>query len=282
MEFKNFLIGGGAAAMTSSCLQPLDVIKTLLLYQHKVNSIMGCIKYVHEKFGILGFWKGNSASFMRSIIGGGTLFFFLELIREKLGRSSGGLLREILTDSVASFIGRGIAVTIQCPLSVIKVQMENPSHGRKKILGAISEIYGKHKIKGFWKGLAPNLLRDVPYTALSVPFYEQYAKFIGRLTETDKRSNLLNFVAGGLSGFSASLVTQPFDVMKNRAMSGYQFHGHTEYPGLIKGLKIIYEQEGVQGFTKGLLIRGTERSMGQALIWMFYIRLKRFVDGDKK
>lgn len=282
MDYRNFIVGGGATSMTGFCLQPFDVIKTLILFQHKVNSISGCLSYVHNKFGLTGFWKGYSASFLRGLFGGGILFGFLEYFRSTIKLDQRLWYMKFCNDALTGCLARSISVIFQCPLSVIKVQMENPAQEKKNLINSIQDVYKIGGFGGFFKGLIPNLLRDVPYTAFAIAFYELYAKILGEIFHTDKNNSGLNFISGGIGGFTACLVTQPFDVIKNRAMSGYKFPGYEKYPGIIKGMKVIYEHEGLRGFTKGISIRAVERSLGQALIWTFYMKMKILVHGSHK
>jgi len=275
MDAKNFAAGAMANILTSSCMQPLDVTKTFYLYQHKIPTIKGCVQHIYSTFGVRGFWRGYSASITRSCVGGGFTFFWYEGIKSMMGTSNSNL-QQFLTDGFATVVGRTLAITVQCPLSVVKVKMENPAHQISVGLTQIMQgVYKKEGLKGFYCGLVPNLLRDVPYSALAVPFYEQYAKLLMELSGQDRRSSSwINFVAGGLGGMTACVLTQPFDVIKTRAMSGYSFGG-AGYCGIYSGIKYIYSNEGLFGFTKGLSIRITERSLGQAFIWLFYMKIKK-------
>mmetsp|Transcript_4288 Transcript_4288/g.6485 ORF Transcript_4288/g.6485 Transcript_4288/m.6485 type:complete len:280 (+) Transcript_4288:13-852(+) len=279
MDANNFKAGATATILTSTFMQPFDVIKTFYLFQHNIDTISGCVQHVHKTFGLRGFWKGYSASFLRSIIGGGFTFFWYEYIRNYLGKQQGSM-QQFFTDSLATLVGRTLAITVQCPLSVVKVKMENPAFGSSTLRKLVNMIYRKEGLKGFYIGLVPNLLRDVPYTALAVPFYEQYARILSEMSGKDRHTtHWVNFLAGGMGGLTACVLTQPFDVMKTRAMSGYKFGG-SGYPGMAKGLQYIYKNEGLKGFRKGLSIRISERSLGQAFIWMFYIKAKAVFNSE--
>jgi len=278
MDIRYFVSGSCSTIGTAFCMQPLDVIKTFYLYQHEVSTISGCVKHINKNFGLKGFWKGYSASFARSVVGGGFTFFWYETIRNYIGSGDKGV-KSFFTDSMSSMLGRTMAITIQCPLSVIKVKLENPIEKSSNTMASIAkEIYRTEGLRGYYVGLLPNILRDVPYTALAVPFYQQYVN----LFETfgySKTNDWVNFVAGGLGGGTACLITQPFDVIKTRAMSGYDFGGKS-YRGIVTGMKYIYKNEGLKGFSKGLSIRLSERSLGQALIWTFYTKVKRLLNAE--
>ena len=120
------------------------------------------------------------------------------------------------------------------------------------------------------------LLRDVPYTALAVAFYEQFANLLVYSSGANGKNGIINFTAGTMGGFAACFITQPFDVIKNRAMSGYMFDGKG-YEGMAKGIQHVLRHEGLRGFAKGLSIRTVQRSIAQGLIWTFYLWMKSIV-----
>jgi len=67
-------------------------------------------------------------------------------------------------------------------------------------------------------------------------------------------SSMLHFIAGGLGGFTAAIVTQPLDVLKTRLQSSIQIN--QTYPfGLrtIYGLNNTYIIEGIPGLFRGLI-----------------------------
>jgi solute carrier family 25 protein 38 len=64
-------------------------------------------------------------------------------------------------------------------------------------------------IAGLWRGLLPTFLRDAYFSGIYLVFYRRQLQLF------DERSNLwLRFLCGLSAGFAASLITQPFDIVK--------------------------------------------------------------------
>ena len=65
----------------------------------------------------------------------------------------------------------------------------------------------------FYKGLSAALLRESVYGTLRLGLYEPIRDYLG------PNSILNKFIAGSLAGAIASLVGNPFDVLKTRMMA---------------------------------------------------------------
>lgn len=199
-------------------------------------------------------------------------------MRSTLGKK-GLWYHDFSIDVLAASAARGLTVVAFCPLSVVKVQMENAAaFSERTVIGNLRKILQVSGVRGLFTGLEPMLLRDVPYTALAIPLYEQYSELLMLALGLEKRNKTVNFLGGTLGGLTACLLTQPFDVIKNRAMSGYKFGGEG-YPGLLGGLKYVWRTEGARGFIKGLTVRSAERSLAQGLIWVYYCAFKAKLSG---
>ena len=121
----SFLAGGGAGMVSTTLLQPLDVIKTHMqaaenpkdrYFKVVVNRILG-------EDGVKGLWRGYFAVLgpmvetMRSAFASG----------DEYTRGDGGSLKDKLPALVtlsAGALTRSIASSVVCPITVIKTRME--------------------------------------------------------------------------------------------------------------------------------------------------------------
>lgn len=86
--------------------------------------------------------------------------------------------------------------------------------------------------RSLWKGLIPTLWRDVPFSGIYWMSYEYYKDaFIRQMLATEEAVNVetydnesigrfslfkASFMSGAVSGGIATIITQPFDVLKTR------------------------------------------------------------------
>ncbi|CAG7824467.1 unnamed protein product [Allacma fusca] len=83
-------------------------------------------------------------------------------------------------------------------------------------------------------------------------------------------SPLVRFSCGISAGVGASLVTQPFDVVKTK-MQLFPDRFHTIPPVLV----YIYQKYGLKGYFKGLMPRMVRRTLIAAMSWTVYEQLMR-------
>ena len=173
-------------------------------------------------------------------------------------------------------MSRTVASLTLSPLSVIKVRMEAPqTNAYKNVLDGMIHIYKEEGFKGYYRGIGPALLRDLPFSALAYSFYNQYYQFFEKLFVNSHYNSMFS---GGLAGFTATLITHPFDIIKTRNQFSY-IAGADEhkYKNILHAFKTIYNKEGLIGFTTGLNIRLTERTIAFSTVWFLYENIKRIL-----
>eukprot|EP00069_Balaena_mysticetus_P008418 bmy_19659T0 len=67
-----------------------------------------------------------------------------------------------------------------------------------------------------WRGWAPTVLRDVPFSAMYWYNYEVLKKWLCAKSGLCEPTFMINFTSGALSGSFAAVVTLPFDVVKTQ------------------------------------------------------------------
>lgn len=108
----------------------------------------------------------------------------------------------------AGGVARVWAVTLVSPLELIRTKMQSQKMAFFQVRSCLKDLIKARGIKGLWSGYTATLLRDVPFSALYWPLYEQTKLFMGRESFTN------NFVSGAVAGSVASTITLPFDVLK--------------------------------------------------------------------
>lgn len=271
---NSFLCGSAAGLITCALVQPLDVVKTTIITLNKSLSIQNSIMLVKEKYGFKGFWRGLRPASYKAIMGSGMSFYYIETLKAFVPRAYEGFF----TNTAIAMGARGFTIVCLAPLSIIKVRMEAPQgSGYKSVTEGMVRIFKEEGVKGYYRGLPSCLMRDLPFSGLAYGFYQLFSDLIGEVCGNQTPTMYNRFAAGGLAGIAATLLTQPFDIIKIRQqfnhVSGIQKH---EYSGIFDAMRKIYLNEGVKGFTLGFNIRLVERSSGFAIVWFLYEQLRIF------
>ena len=110
------------------------------------------------------------------------------------------------------------------------------------------------------------MVRDVPFSGLYLMFYEHLKNITPQHIKMD-HSSYVHFACGITAGFMASLVTQPADVIKTKL----QLSPDTK--GVVSVIGQVYRQQGLVGFTSGLVPRSLRRTLMAALAWTVYEKM---------
>lgn len=91
---------------------------------------------------------------------------------------------------------------------------------------ALRVIYQTEGARGLTCGLLPTLFRDAPFSGLYLMFFLQAKQYIPQEWLASSAAAPVNFSCGIAAGLMASVITQPFDVIKTK-MQLYpeKFHG---------------------------------------------------------
>ena len=121
---------------------------------------------------------------------------------------------------------------------------------------AINKIYLKYGWTAFYRGIGPSMLRAGFSVAATLGTYDHCKSIIlankwslqHGITEKDVR---LHFICSLCSGFLATLLAVPFDVVKTRYQS--QSFGQPMYLSARHCLSHIVEKEGIKVLFKGFV-----------------------------
>lgn len=154
---------------------------------------------------------------------------------------------------------------------------------------AAREIYKAHGAKGFFYGFGATAIRDAPYAGLYVYVYELSKAYLstailgrqqqqrrrgedmnqegeGRWEEVSPWSKLsINFTSGLAAGFGATLMTNPFDVMRTRMQLRPNL-----YKNFWTAARRLYIEEGPRSFLDGVGLRIARKSISSAFTWSLY------------
>ncbi|KAJ8329376.1 hypothetical protein O5D80_002393 [Batrachochytrium dendrobatidis] len=242
------LAAGGVSGLVSCVLlQPLDLrlqqsmqARRLLmstLTATQVRSLANITLFttlndVVKKDGVSGLWRGTLPTILRNVPGSALYFLSVHSLRSTMERLGVTKNTSNLIAGAASRVVIGFAAM---PITVVKIRYESNLYTYKSLWNSMSSIWRTEGIPGFFRGFGATILRDAPYAGIYVFFYENFKLILGGAINSPVAINL---GAGMLSGFSATLLTQPFDMMKTRMQLK-----PLEYPSLLQSFAKISAAE---------------------------------------
>jgi solute carrier family 25 (mitochondrial dicarboxylate transporter), member 10 len=183
-----------------------------------------------------------SASLLRQMTYSTTRFGVYEELKESFttARTSPTFPALVAMASTSGFFG-GVAGN---PADVLNVRMQHdaalPPERRRSYKNAIDGLIRMTREEGvgtLMRGVWPNSLRAVLMTASQLASYDGFKRLIlGHTKMKDDMST--HFLASFLTGFVATTICSPVDVIKTRVMSA------TESRGLLALLRDTYKTEG--------------------------------------
>ncbi|KAN0026593.1 hypothetical protein ACTFIV_007582 [Dictyostelium citrinum] len=167
-----------AGVITTAIVNPFWVLKIRLATSKKYSSMIHAFQSILRTEGVGGFWKGVGVSFL-GVSEGLFQFVSYEYILNQMKASKiniiGGAAASEL--SVANYLFAGgtarlIAGVITYPYLLIRSSLQSETCPYKSMSDAVKGIYKTNGIKGFYKGIGPNLARSIPPAAFMLYIVE--------------------------------------------------------------------------------------------------------------
>lgn len=282
-------------------MTPLDVVKTRLQVQQKLVLSNKCYLYCNglmdhlcpcgptgslvpeaQRFtgtvdaflkisrteGVKSLWSGLTPTLVLALPTTVLYFTCYEQIRVKLKDRDIGLTdpekyqMPMWIPLVAGCTARCFAVTVVNPLELIRTKMQSERMSYLEVGQAFRQMIRQNGMRGLFKGLAPTIMRDAPFSSIYWTSYETYKKFIG-ITQPKLMDS---FVGGAISGCMAAFITCPFDVIKTHqqiefgekflySVNGNGNGKNKQMTGTLQTLRNILRSSGIKGFYAGLTPR---------------------------
>ncbi|XP_025198921.1 mitochondrial glycine transporter B-like [Melanaphis sacchari] len=173
----------------------------------------------------------------------------------------------ILKSFIAGSMSGLFSTVVFQPFDVIKTVLQNPRNDKKLgIINATKSVWQQDHFYGFWRGLSPSLVRNIPGIAIHISLTQLMYSYL-------TKNNQTSMLKSGIAGFSARCITvsvlMPFTVLKTRVESG-QYH----YTTLTRGITDIYRLEGWKVLCRGWTPTILRDAPFSALYFMIFIKLK--------
>jgi len=177
--------GGISRVLTCATVAPLELVRTKMQSQKMaLYEVRKAVIKTVEAEGVMGLWKGFTATIMRDVPFSALYWPVYEYLRPPEF--------ELNRTFVAGAVSGTIASTVTLPFDVIKTRRqlelgENivrnlhlDSRAAPSNAFVAREIYEAHGLRGFWTGLTPRIIKVAPACAIMISSYEFFKQFFTR------------------------------------------------------------------------------------------------------
>ncbi|KAI9098156.1 S-adenosylmethionine transporter [Phlyctochytrium arcticum] len=253
--------GGLAGTSVDTALFPLDTIKT------RLQSRQGF--WASGGFG--GIYSGLSSAVLGSAPGAAAFFVTYEYLKTHVGTLLPKEKHEPVVHMLSASGGEIAACFIRVPTEICKQRMQTGQY--TSVTSAVHNIWRGEGLKGFYRGYAMTVFREIPFTCIQFPLYEKFKKMY--TTYKSRRPHPWeSAIFGSIAGGIAAALTTPLDVVKTRIMLSSQ-KGHTS--GIIPTFQSIIKEEGPGKLFAGIGPRVLWISIGGSIFLGVYEAVKNLL-----
>lgn len=180
----NALAGGMAGGIAAFIGSPFNLIKTRLQsysphfstgYQHGYSGIKEAVSKIYTSEGVKGFYRGVSASIMRTTAGSATQLASYDWLKWKISEETGMDVNRFPLHFTSAMTSGVLACLVMNPFDVVMTRLYNQKEG-SLYKGFLDCGVKTVRVEGFmalWKGLLPHYVRIGPHTVLTLVLLEQ-------------------------------------------------------------------------------------------------------------
>jgi len=263
-----------SCGITHTAIVPLDLIKCRIqVNAEKYKGIATGFKTTVSEEGFRALAKGWAPTAIGYSLQGLGKFGFYELFKilysDLLGEELAYSWRTSLY-LAASASAEFFADILLAPMEATKVRIQTSPGAPPTLRGCAPMIYQTEGLMGFYKGLPPLWMRQIPYTMMKFACFEKTVEYLYLYVVPKPRSEcskaeqlLVTFVAGYIAGVFCAVVSHPADTVVSKLN---QDKGASAM-GILKKL-------GIYGVWKGLVPRIIMIGTLTALQWFIYDSVK--------
>lgn len=286
---NSLYIGALTGLLIGIALQPLEILKTNLIINpnksqnlEKSNPFKSTVyvaKEVYNAEGIKGFWRGLFPALSKLTISAGLYFFLLNKMENTLTKFFKNSKKD-QQHFISSSLARALSGVITNPIQVVRTRFEVIGFTQyKNTFDGFQKIYNKEGMRGFASGIIPTALRDAPFAGIYFTIYVRTKRFLEE--KAGENLNLLtkSFIAGMIAGIIATILTNPFDIIRARMQyATFIKEEGKKYKSVKDGVIKIYSNEGLHGFMKGLGPRLLRKPLSNSLSFVIFETIHKVIN----
>jgi len=267
--------------MEHICMYPVDTVKTRIQASSRELGAMKTFRAVWREGGVRGLMRGSMVCGVGCVPAHIGLFGTYEFAKawlldlegqehQPLRAAACGAMATVAHDSIIT------------PTDVVKQRLQ--IGGYYGALDCVRCTLRHEGPRAFYRSLPTTLAMNIPYMGLLVGTNESLKRSLdlgakGGVREQRFAGAPWYFLTAGISGALASAVTLPLDVVKTRLQtqggrSSYLPSAGPEMPlrysGIVSTMTVIFQEEGIRGFFRGLGPRVALAMPSAAICWGTY------------
>lgn len=241
-----------SCGITHTLVVPLDLVKCRIQVDPaKYKSVFNGFRVTLKEDGARGLAKGWAPTFFGYSLQGLCKFGLYEVFKvyysEILGEENSYIYRTwlYLAASASAEFFADIALS---PMEAAKVRIQTQPGFVSTLREALPIIYNLEGFNGFYKGLVPLWMRQIPYTMMKFACFEKTVELLYRYVVPKPRSEctkpeqlVVTFAAGYIAGVFCAIVSHPADTVvsklnQDKGASAVEVFKKLGFAGMWKGL----------------------------------------------
>jgi len=265
-----------SCGITHTAVVPLDLVKCRIqVNPGKYKNIVHGFKVTLNEGGVRGLAKGWAPTFYGYSMQGLCKFGFYEVFKILYGNLMGEEYSYLYRTSLylaASASAEFFADIALAPMEAVKVKIQTTEGWASTLRTGVPKLWAEEGVRGFYKGLPPLWMRQIPYTMMKFACFERTVEFLYKYVVPKPRSEctkpeqlVVTFAAGYIAGVFCAIVSHPADTVVSKL---------NNQPG--SSPMQAARELGMVGLWKGLGPRIIMIGTLTALQWFIYDSVKVF------
>ncbi|KAL4455846.1 hypothetical protein ABPG74_003256 [Tetrahymena malaccensis] len=257
--------GALAGAISTLILYPMENLKTRMQTNEQNSNLIQIIKKVAGSEGIQAFYKGMTPMLAGNFISYGIYFYWYQLFKDYFNVQQGDNLSYLKVSSLA-----GIITTIGTnPFWVVQTRSVVGNQNNDNFLKIMLQMIQKEGIFSLFKGLSASLILVINPIVQFITYEYLKEKLSGSISS----QFLLYFICGAISKAIATIITFPYQVIRTFT----HVDKDKKSKSLSQIIKKIFEEQGFQGFFKGLSPKLIQTVLNSAFMLSFYEEIVKVI-----
>uniref|UniRef100_A0A6S8D7U5 Mitochondrial carrier protein n=1 Tax=Aplanochytrium stocchinoi TaxID=215587 RepID=A0A6S8D7U5_9STRA len=278
--WKHFVAGATAGACEVLATMPLDTVKTQMqINPGKYKNPVHAISTIYTQNGFRALYFGMPAFLVQT--SGKAAIRFTAYAKAKealiimLGEEAVGSNQTASNLACGLMAGAAEAAVWTTPTERLKV-LKQASIGQNSkpmgTFGAARVLVAEGGVSSLFVGLVPTVIRQASSVGIRFMLYNPVKDIINNVNGGDEGGTLTYMAAGGTVGGLSVAINNPVDVVKNIAQSG-----KGQGKGTLGIAAMVYSENGIAGFFRGLSARVPRVFCGQAVTFAAYEQMAKIL-----
>eukprot|EP00127_Corallochytrium_limacisporum_P004081 Clim_evm26s157 gene=Clim_evmTU26s157 len=220
-----------SCGLTHLAVTPLDVVKCRMqVNPDKYKSLVHGAKVTVAEDGIKGLVRGWAPTFFGYSAQGLCKFGFYEVFKILYGNAMGeenAFLYRTTLYLAASASAEFFADIALAPFEAVKVGIQTKEGWANNMREGMARLSREEGMSGFYKGLSPLWMRQIPYTMMKFAAFERTVEALYKYVVPKPRSEctkseqlMVTFASGYIAGVFCAVVSHPADVVVSKLNAG--------------------------------------------------------------